>query len=775
MIRTRPIFILLSLWLLALGSGQAAAQTANLIDLEEIRQSTARINTQLDNKNLSSTQDFDQALGEIGANRSKLLQCISNREQELSALRRSLGTEYIKEIESKEKRSQEENKLTQQIAALTSRISDCKLLMEQSNSLQVEIESTQIALAREDLNQRRGHIVSNVRTGLISLPGLIGQRLETALRVSGPERDQVRLSAIILVALGGMLGGIVVNRRARLTWGSTVKSVSLRILFTTWFVMRKWAPVFMPVITVSAYLWFTERHLFGQYRINQLVLLLVAYTLSLIFIRSSIRWYRIHVLKAHGREIPSRLFFLRLTIASTASALWLMLIAIPGDIDFNQASSVLLHNILTVFVVATHFDLIYFLPRVVTMSRTAHLVRLLAMLMLGLGMILELLGYLNMSTFIWGGVLASGISIFIFFFLSNLSSDFYDSIDQGTFQWEQRFRSALSIKAEEPVPGLLWIRLMTIGVLWVGLMLLLMKSWGFSNTRIGSVFSFLRDGIKLGDSLIVLSDVVVGILLFSLLLMLIRWSKDSLDKKYLMHSKMDSGAREAIVTISGYIGFVIAALVGLTVAGVEMSNLAIIAGALSLGIGFGLQNIVNNFVSGIILLFERPIRAGDWIVTGTTEGYVRKISVRSTEVQTFDRSDVIVPNSQLISAEVTNLTLRDDFGRVIVPVGVAYGSDTTLVKEVLEDIARQFPKIVQDRPMLPTKVIFRGFGDSTLDFELRCFIYDIGGILDIKSDLNFAIDKAFREHGIEIAFPQRDIHIRSTVESGSSKEPLNKS
>ena len=228
---------------------------------------------------------------------------------------------------------------------------------------------------------------------------------------------------------------------------------------------------------------------------------------------------------------------------------------------------------------------------------------------------------------------------------------------------------------------------------------------------------------------------------------------------------MDSGAREALLTIIGYVGFVVAAIFGLSVAGFSFGNLAVIAGALSLGIGFGLQNIVNNFVSGIILLFERPIKTGDWIVTGSTEGYVKKIRVRSTEIQTFDRSDVIVPNSNLISAPVTNWTLRDQYGRIIVRVGVAYGSDVELVRDVLKEIATKHDEILQNHPLMPIKVFFRAFGDSTLNFELRCFIHDISGMMDILSKLHFDIDKQFRLKGIEIAYPQRDLHIKQMPHS----------
>jgi small-conductance mechanosensitive channel len=211
--------------------------------------------------------------------------------------------------------------------------------------------------------------------------------------------------------------------------------------------------------------------------------------------------------------------------------------------------------------------------------------------------------------------------------------------------------------------------------------------------------------------------------------------------------------------------FVIAALAALSVAGFNFGNIAIIAGALSVGIGFGLQNIVNNFVSGLILLFERPIRRGDWVQVGTTEGYVQDIRIRSTRIQTFDRSDVIVPNSELISNQVTNYMLGDVRGRAIVRVGVAYGSDVEKVRDILTRVAEEHELVVLDGTSPEPTVLFRGFGDSSLDFELRVHLYEIDRRLSTISDLNFAIDKAFREEGVEIPFPQRDVHVKSLPQS----------
>jgi small-conductance mechanosensitive channel len=211
--------------------------------------------------------------------------------------------------------------------------------------------------------------------------------------------------------------------------------------------------------------------------------------------------------------------------------------------------------------------------------------------------------------------------------------------------------------------------------------------------------------------------------------------------------------------------FLIALLVGMSVAGFDFSNIAIIAGALSVGIGFGLQNIVNNFVSGLIILFERPIRKGDWIVVGATEGHVKEIKIRSTRIETFDRSDVIVPNSEIISNQVTNWILSSQSGRTSIPVGVAYGTDVEKVRDILLAIAEKNTSVVKSGLVPQPVVLFREFGDSSLNFELRVFLYDIEDRLKVISEINFAIDKAFREQGIEIPFPQRDLHVKSMPES----------
>ena len=293
-------------------------------------------------------------------------------------------------------------------------------------------------------------------------------------------------------------------------------------------------------------------------------------------------------------------------------------------------------------------------------------------------------------------------------------------------------------------------------VVCIGVPLVLLQ-WGFQWADITTWAHRLATNITVGTVSFSLVGIATGIVIFFVGYFVTRGFQGWLDGSVLSRGKVDAGLRNSIRTAVGYAGIALAALVGISAAGIDLSNLALVAGALSLGIGFGLQNIVSNFVSGLILLAERPFKAGDWIVAGAVSGTVKRISVRATEIETFQRQTVILPNSELINAAVGNWTHKNKLGRVEIKIGAAYGTDPRKVHGLLLDIARGHPMVLKNPEPF---VFFANFGESSLDFEIRLFLADITSGLTVQNDIRFAIIEAFEREGIEIPFPQRDLNLK---------------
>ncbi len=299
--------------------------------------------------------------------------------------------------------------------------------------------------------------------------------------------------------------------------------------------------------------------------------------------------------------------------------------------------------------------------------------------------------------------------------------------------------------------------------LLIGALPFLMLQWGFSGADIREWFKSLFFGLEVGQFRISLARILLGIVLFIVLLFATRLLQRWLREKALQQTRLDPGITNSIDTVAGYAGTALAALIAVSYAGLDITNLAIVAGALSVGIGFGLQSIVNNFVSGLILLIERPIKVGDRIVVGDQQGLVRRISVRATEIETFDRASLIVPNSELITGRVLNWTHRNSLGAVNVKVGVGYDSDPEQVLAILKKCADDHIDVLRaPAPM----AFFENFGDSALMFNLRISLADIAKAGNVQSDLRIAILKALRGANIEIPFNQVDVNLRGLNGAG---------
>ncbi|WP_284177531.1 DUF3772 domain-containing protein [Rhabdaerophilum sp. SD176] len=300
-------------------------------------------------------------------------------------------------------------------------------------------------------------------------------------------------------------------------------------------------------------------------------------------------------------------------------------------------------------------------------------------------------------------------------------------------------------------------------IVYVSVVMLALAPWGVDSSNLFGNLRAAFFGFEVGGVTISLSTIALALVLFLGGILVTKAIQNWLDTHYLPHTGLDIGLRNSIRTIFGYVGFIIAASLALGQAGFSLDKIAIVAGALSVGIGFGLQSIVGNFVSGLILLWERPIRVGDWIVVGEEQGTVKRINVRATEIQTFDRASLIIPNSEFIGGRVKNWMHSDRTGRIIIPINVDYESDPDQVQQLLRDAALAHREVMSEPAPI---VIFKNLGESGLDFELRCFC-DVDAMLVTRSELLFDIFRRLRAAKIEVPYPTRRLEITNMPGTGA--------
>lgn len=298
--------------------------------------------------------------------------------------------------------------------------------------------------------------------------------------------------------------------------------------------------------------------------------------------------------------------------------------------------------------------------------------------------------------------------------------------------------------------------------------MLALAPWGVDSTDYLDKMKAAFFGFQVGGVTVSIATIVTALVLFAAGFFATRTIQNWLDTRYLPQTGLDLGLRNSIRTIFGYIGVIIAAMVAMSQLGLGVEKLTLVAGALSVGIGFGLKSIVENFVSGLILLWERPIRVGDWVVIGQEQGTVTRINVRSTEIQTFDRASLIIPNAEFISGRVKNWMHADRMGRIIIPVSVEYSAEPEAVHQLLLDAALAHREVLSEPA---PSVIFKNFGESGLDFELRCFV-DVDSMGSTRSELLFDIFRRLREAKVAIPYPTRRVEITGLPAGEAGVEAL---
>ncbi|MCB2102397.1 MAG: mechanosensitive ion channel family protein [Rhodobacterales bacterium] len=376
-----------------------------------------------------------------------------------------------------------------------------------------------------------------------------------------------------------------------------------------------------------------------------------------------------------------------------------------------------------------------------------NLTSLLAVVSIGAALI----GYVPLGRFLIESTIGTAFIGFMLLLVRGLLRELVGVAARSRF-----LRERLGIRMKTLKRLRFWIRGALDPVLAVAALFLIGPLWGLPADDLTRWATAALSGFTIGNVTISLSDILLAILVFLVAMAVARLIQRTLLEKVLPATKMELSVQHSLSAGVGYAGVIIAVALAIAVAGVDLTNVALVAGALSVGIGFGLQNVVNNFVSGFILLVERPIKVGDWVVLGSNEGLVKKVSFRATEVETWQKASLIIPNAEILSNPLTNWTLKDRYGRIEVAIGVAYGSDTEQVRDILLACARAQPRVMT---FPAPNVLFLDFGDSALLFELRCFTSDVMSRLAISSDIRFDIDRRFREAGIEIPFPQRVVHM----------------
>jgi len=362
----------------------------------------------------------------------------------------------------------------------------------------------------------------------------------------------------------------------------------------------------------------------------------------------------------------------------------------------------------------------------------------------------SLFGYPNLSSYILNRYILTAMMLVLFF----ISKDFLAGLITRILVlglWGKTFKARRSLLVKINFVLSVFVN----PFLALVFIFFTLNLWGFSSDFLIHISKKILFGFNIGGVKISLVAIVFGVAVFMISYSFVKIFRHHMMLTAFTHLEIDEGIRHSLDSFINFIGIVLSLLLAVVVMGADLTNLTVIAGALSVGIGFGLQNVINNFVSGIIILFERPFKVGDWVNIGGEEGKIKQINIRSTELETFKKTSVIVPNATLLSSSVINMTHGDNQTRLSVTVGVAYGSDVEKVRRILLECAANHPKVLK-KPA--PYVIFTDFGSSSLDFDLRCYSSNIWEGWTIPSDLRFAINKRFIEEGIEIPFPQVVVH-----------------
>jgi small-conductance mechanosensitive channel len=665
------------------------------------------------------------------------------------------------------------NEIRQLLDDALARQTQCRTVKDYAGVLLERITNKQTQLSQQYLSSRGPSVITLIRempSRVQTWPARLRQQVDLEL---SEDVTAVHLFWLLIIA-GGVAAAVGLFLRHRFNrWfaagGGHDAEPQMKYLFPK--PLAQYSPLLLEGLALVIVLMLTLQDASFDLAVVRLAMAILLYGVACVIID----WATgplspsAHVkglIPDHVRPLRLRLRFLALALVASFVVLgtrWLAIRMVDPEMS-GRASMIFI-------VAASLFFMISYLGKIPGLVGRFRLFRYLALMALLGGVGALFLGYQNLAGYLIHGVTRTAVALIILWILLWLVLMAFEYLSNQDTPTASRMRTNLGVSDRASQTGLGFMQLIADLVLWLSFVVFLIYVWDESGTTLDRLFELVVKGGEVGNIKLVPLDIIGGILVFAFLMVAIGWTKGWINRRWLQHIVLERGARDALVTLFGYVGFIIAVIISLSLAGVDLFGLTVVSGALALGIGFGMQEIANNFVSGLILLFERPIRAGDFVSVGEVEGFVRSIRIRATEIETLDNQNVLVPNSELVSGRVTNWVLRDTFGRLRVLVGVAYGSDVEKVREILETIARAHPEVITDGRAPEPRALFTGFGDSSLDFELRVRIQRIERRFQVTSDLNFSIDEAFRDAGVTIPFPQRDLHLISYPETHEEPPP----
>lgn len=683
--------------------------------------------------------------------------CIAEQESKIAKVTESLDS--LGAVHPNESSSAPHKELAKQKQEAEKVLSQCRLLNVRTKDLLEQAQTAEQDLLKARMFARNPS-VSDYISGVLAQPRSLQQEVEQILRTLGNLPLDKGNFYIALVYGGlGMLIGVFWSLYKRRTLENQASGTFLTspTLATVWNSIIRVSPGLLLFGMINLSFLFAP---VGMPSVHNLALSLLVFTISYTILRAILRpQSSLHGFQPLLPNTSRKLFYWgRLLLLATLTSAFFQSVLFDTEPLSNLVGLIRL-GVGTLAGLAL-MRVLWFLRKPIPTVKQAYL-HFLSIIVISVAIVALWLGYTNFAIFLFQGVAGTLFILLLGWLLVRIPTEIFDGMDAGNTAWQQKIRRKMALQDEQIVPGLIWLRLVHILIIGSVVIIALLMLWGMSEQQFNLMVSRISSGYEIGGFTLEPLSILSGLSLLAFMILLTQFVKRSLAQHWLTKTNLSRGAREATVTITGYVGVATAVFMGLSMAGINFGSLALIAGALSVGIGFGLQNIVNNFISGLILLFERPIRRGDWIRVGASEGYVKDISIRSTIINTFDRADIIVPNSELISNQVTNMMLNDPVGRVIIPIRVAYSADTQQVMDTLRSVAEIHPAILREQGKLQIWVLFRRFGEDAKHFELRCYIRDVEEILNITSELNLAIDNAFRKAGIRMPYPRQVVELEA--------------